>query len=55
MIGKLDAAAFLLRPPLGTLAAGENAAAHDREHLQLSLKLLVEQITLHARNAASSP
>ena len=44
VIGELDAAAALLGAPFGAHAPTENPPAHDGEVVELSLKLVVEQL-----------
>ena len=46
VVGELDAAAALLRPPLGAQPPGEDAPADEREVLELALELVVEEVVV---------
>jgi hypothetical protein len=46
VVGELDAAALLLRAPLGSQASGEDAARDERQHFELALELVVEKLDL---------
>ena len=48
VVGELDAAAALLRAPLGAQAPGEDATADEREVLELALELVVEEVVVLA-------
>src|SRR5690606_37907706 len=50
VVGELDAAALLLRAPLGPHAAGEHPPADDRQGLELALEIVAKQLgSLRAR------